>query len=119
MSKRGRTRGDAFVSIDPTNSKRNDHKKHIISNLVNDTRALNTYAVIFIDTSVYYKSSLPGLSYMQHCAQQPNPKIMAQVAMQKVVVPLLLEQITVLLPEKVVVCRHAGRMGRHLLSTTL
>ena len=72
---------------------------------MNDTCALNTYAVIFIDTSVYYKSSLPGLSYMQHCAQQPNPKIMAKVAMQKVVMPLLLEQITVLLPEKVVVCR--------------
>ena len=86
---------------------------------MNDTCALNTYAVIFIDTSVYYKSSLPGLSYMQHCAQQPNPKIMAKVAMQKVVMPLLLEQITVLLPEKVVVCTTTYQLTQNDVSTVL
>ena len=48
----------AFASIDPAHPKRNDHQKHIISHLVNDTKALNTYAVIFFDTSDYTESSL-------------------------------------------------------------
>jgi hypothetical protein len=51
----------SFASIDPANSKRNEHKKHIIGNLVNGTRGLNTYAVIFIDTQGYTKSSLLAL----------------------------------------------------------
>ena len=51
----------AFALVDPTHPKRNDHKKHIISNLVNDARALNTYAVIFFDTRDYTKSSLMQL----------------------------------------------------------
>ena len=51
----------SFASIDPANSKRNEHKKHIIGNLVNGTRGLNTYAVIFIDTQGYKKSRSPSL----------------------------------------------------------